>query len=153
MTCFDNGEGIGCKGNKKCLKIKILGNGPFARYANLLDAHPPEMPGTFSPPPGVSNPDMHNGTCVTWCMPGSLTIGFPWSRRRGKRSRHSRRMRNPQYHVSGKRPMIKVFCLPRFRKDISIGDFLYHMIYISWLILNRYQRIMQLPLNHPFWIT
>ena len=36
---------------------------------------------------------------------GSLTSGFLWSRWRGKRSRHSRRMRNPQFHVSGKRPM------------------------------------------------
>ena len=62
----------------------------------------------FSPPPLVSDPDMHHGTCVThvpWCMSGLLTIGFLWSRWRGKRSRHSRRMRNPQFYVSGKRPM------------------------------------------------
>ena len=48
----------------------------------------------------VSNIGMHHGTCVThmpWCMSGS-----PW--RRGKRSRHYRRMRNPQFCVSGKRP-------------------------------------------------
>ena len=66
------------------------------------------MLGTFSPPPRVSDPDIHHGTCVThvpWCMPGSLTSGFLWSRWRGKRSRHSRRMRNPQFYVSGKRPM------------------------------------------------
>ena len=50
-------------------------------------AHAPEMPGTFSPPPRVSNPDMHHGTCVThvpWCMPESLTSDFLWNRRRGK---------------------------------------------------------------------
>ena len=50
-----------------------------------------------------SNSGMHHGTCVThvpWCMSGSLTCGA-----RGKRSRHSRRMRNPQFYVSGKRPM------------------------------------------------
>ena len=51
----------------------------------------------------VSDPGMHQGTCVThapWCMSGSLT-------RDGeeKRSRHSRRMRNPQFNISGKRPM------------------------------------------------
>ena len=66
------------------------------------------MPGTFSPPPLVSDPDMHHGTCVThvpWCMPGSLNSGFLWCRCRGKRSRHSRRMRNPQFCVSGKRPI------------------------------------------------
>ena len=37
------------------------------------------MPGTFSPPPRVSDPEMRRGMCVThvqWCMPGSLTSGF-----------------------------------------------------------------------------
>ena len=84
-------------------------HGPLARYVKLRVAHPPGMPGTFSPPPQVSYPDMHHGTCVThvpWCMPGSLTSGFLLSRRRGKRSRHSRRMRNPQFYVSGKRPIV-----------------------------------------------
>ena len=55
------------------------------------------------------DPVMHHGTCVThvpWCMPRSLASGFLWSWRRGKRSRHSRRMRNPQVCVSGKRPII-----------------------------------------------
>ena len=67
------------------------------------------MPGAFSVPPRFSDPDMHHDTCVThmpWCMPGSLTSGFRWSRWRGKRFRHSRRMRNTQFYVSGKRPMI-----------------------------------------------
>ena len=54
-------------------------------------------------PMRVSDPDMHDDTWVThvsWCMPGSLTIGFLWSR-----YRHSRRLHNPQFYVSGKRPM------------------------------------------------
>ena len=66
------------------------------------------MLGTFSPPPWVSDPDMHYGTCVThvpWCMPGSLISGFLWSLRRKKRSRHSWRTRNPQFCVSGTRPV------------------------------------------------
>ena len=33
---------------------------------------------------------------------------FLWSRWRGKRSRHSRRMRNPKFYVSGKRPMARL---------------------------------------------
>ena len=77
-------------------------HGPFTRYVKLGVVHAPGMPATFS------NPDMPHGTCVThapWCMPGSLTSGFLWSRWREKRSRHSRRMRNPQFYVSGKRPM------------------------------------------------
>ena len=56
--------------------------------------------GSVCPLPRVSDPDMHHGTCVMhvpWCMPGSLTRGFLLSRWRGKRSRHSRRLRNPHF--------------------------------------------------------
>ena len=89
-------------------------HGPLSRYAKLRVAHAPGMPGTFSPPPRVSDPDMHHGTCMThvpWCMPGSKTSGFLWSRWCGKRSRHSRCMRNPQFCVSGKRPMLIMMCI------------------------------------------
>ena len=75
-------------------------HGPLTRYANG-----PGMPGTFSPPPRFSNPDMHHVRHVPLCMPGSLNSGFFRSRWREKRSWHSRRMRNPQFCVSGKRPM------------------------------------------------
>ena len=84
-------------------------HGPLARYVKLWVAHAPGMPETFSSPQRVNDPDMHHGTCVThvpWCVPGSLTSGLLWSRWRGKRSRHSRRMRNPQFYVFGKRPML-----------------------------------------------
>ena len=63
------------------------------------------MPGTYSPPPRVSDPHMHHDTSVAhvpWCMPGSLTSGFLWSRWRGKRSRSKF---NLQFYLSGKRPM------------------------------------------------
>ena len=69
---------------------------PLVRYLKLRVRHAPGMPGTFFPPPWVSDPDIHHGTCVThvpWCMPRSLTSGFLWSRWRGQRSRHSRCMR------------------------------------------------------------
>ena len=88
------------------LTSEVQSMGPLARYVKLRVVHAPGMPGTFSPPPRVSDPDMHHGTCVThvpWCMPGSLTSGFLWNWWRGKRPRHSRCMRNPQFHVSGKR--------------------------------------------------
>ena len=83
-------------------------HGPLTRYVKLRVAHAPGMPGTFSLRPLVNDPDMHHGTCVThvpWCMSGWLTSGFLWSQWRGKRSRHSRRRRNPQFCVSGKRPI------------------------------------------------
>ena len=62
-------------------------NGPLARYVTLWVVHAPGMPGTFSPPPRVNDPDMHHGTCVThvpWCMSGSQTRGFLRSRRQGE---------------------------------------------------------------------
>ena len=37
-----------------------------------------------------------------------MHVGIAKLRRWGKRSRHSRRMRNPQYYISGKRPMRKM---------------------------------------------
>ena len=77
-------------------------HGPLTRYVNLRVAHAPGIPGTFFPSPWVSDPNMHH---VPWCMPGSLSSGFLWSRWKGKRSQHSRCTPNPQFYVSGKRPM------------------------------------------------
>ena len=76
---------------------------------NVWVGHALGMPGTFSPPLRVTDPDIHHGKCVTqvpWCMPGSLSSDFLWSRLRGKRSRHSRCIGKPQFCVSGKRQMM-----------------------------------------------
>ena len=81
---------------------------PLARYVKVRIAHALGMPGPFSPPSRFCDPDMHHVTYVThvpWCMPGSLFSGFLWSQWQGKRSRHSRRMHNPRFCVSAKRPM------------------------------------------------
>ena len=81
-------------------------NEPLVRYVKLQVVHALGMPGTFSPPSRLSDPDMHHGTCVThvpWCMPRSLTSGFLWSWWWGKRTQHSRCMHNPQFYISGKR--------------------------------------------------
>ena len=42
----------------------MLVHGPLARYVTLWVTHAPAMPGTFSLPTRVSDPDMHHGTCV-----------------------------------------------------------------------------------------
>ena len=81
---------------------------PLARYVKLRVAHAPGIPGTFSPPTRFSDPDIHHDTCVThvlWCMPRWLKSCFRCSRWRGKCFRHFRCMHNPQFYVSGKRPM------------------------------------------------
>ena len=124
-------------------------NGSLTRKAKLRVVHAPGMLGTFPSPLRVIDPDMHHRTCVTHvprCMPGSITSGFLWSRWRRKRSRYSKRMRNPQFCVSGKRPMgayvtkfvnrfaKQSYCI-RFHHRISevftSGDVLLHNIAIS----------------------
>ena len=83
-------------------------HGPLARYVKITVC---ACAGNVFPPPRVSNPDMHHGACVThvpWCTPGSLTTGVLWIRWRGKRFRHNRRMRRPQFYLSGKRPMERI---------------------------------------------
>ena len=82
---------------------------PLDKYVKLRVALTPRMPRTFFPPPRVSDPDIHHGTCVRhvpWCMAGSLISDFLWSRWRGKCSWHSWRMRNPKFYESGKRPIL-----------------------------------------------
>ena len=86
----------------------LIIHAPLARYVKLRAAHAYVYAGIVSPPPRASDPGMHHGTCVThvpWCMLGSLTTGFIWSRWRGKRSRRSRCLCNRQVHVSSKRSM------------------------------------------------
>ena len=93
---------------KKLGSICTQSHGSLAGYVKLRVAHVPGVPGKFSPSPLISDLDMHRGTCVTHvqrCIPGSLISGFLLTQWRGKRARHSRRMRNPQFYVSGKRPM------------------------------------------------
>ena len=73
------------------------------------------MPGTFSRPLRISDPDMHHGMCVThvpWYMPGSLSSGFLRSRCREKRSRHSRRMRKLQFYYLTRGPFewMRIWC-------------------------------------------
>ena len=66
--------------------------------------------------PLVSDPGIHHGTCVThvpWCMSGSLT------RWRGKRSRHARRMRNPQILRIWSEAHVNIYTKPTFYNSIQ----------------------------------
>ena len=83
-------------------------HGPLARYVKLRIVHALGMPGMISPPPTsketaskrsrYASRHVHNARAV-------MHVGIANPRWRGKRSRHSRRMRNPQFYVFGKRPM------------------------------------------------
>ena len=62
------------KGPQAELRISII-YGPLARYVKLRVAHAPGMPGTFSPPSWVGDPDMHHGTCLTH-VPAMMRAGI-----------------------------------------------------------------------------
>ena len=76
----------------------------------------------------------HRGLLIpTWCMPGSLTSGFVWSRWWGKRSRHPWRMHNPQFYVSGKRSIKRTglfFTVQQLRQCQSMTTYS-HVVYSS----------------------
>ena len=79
----------------------------------------------------VRDPGMHHGTCVThvpWCMLGLLT-------RSGGENvpGHSRRMHNPHFYVSGKRPMVWVNCNDFFRLFVRRAGLLWSQQDFEWL--------------------
>ena len=85
-----------------------IANGSLTRYAKLRVTHAPGMPGTFYPPPTLketagyrsrhASRHVHHARAV-------MRAGIANPRWRVKRSRHSRRMHNPQFSLFGKRPM------------------------------------------------
>ena len=89
-----------------------LCHGPLISYVKSWVAHTPGMPGTFSPPPTskeTSNYRSRHASRHVSDARAVMHIGIVNPRWRGKRSRHSRRMRNSRFFVSGKRSMLIAF--------------------------------------------
>ena len=83
-------------------------HGPLTRYVKLRVAHAPGMPGTFPSPSKSKETASYRSRHASRHVRDAravMHVGIDNPRWRGKRSRHSRRMRNPQFYVSGKRPM------------------------------------------------
>ena len=88
--------------------LDVYVHGPLTRYVKLRDAHAPGMPGTFHPPPTSKEIASYRPRRASRHVRDSravMGVGIDKPRWRGKRSQHSRRMRNPQFYVSGKRPI------------------------------------------------
>ena len=83
--------------------------GPLTRYVNLWVAHAHGIPGTFFLSPtskeAISWRSRHASRHVRDARV-VMHVGITNPRWRGKRSRHSRRMCNPQFYVSDKRLML-----------------------------------------------
>ena len=119
---------------QSCTKpsIPIIPNGPLTRWVKLRVAPAPGMRGTFSPPPtSKETPSWRsrNASRHVHHARAVMHVGIANPRWRGKRSRHSRRMRNPQFYVSGKRPIRYahgLLCL--------VYVWLYHQLLSVWFI-------------------
>ena len=114
---------------------------PYASYQirKIAIAHALGMLGTFSPPPRISDPDMHHGTCVTrvpwWMHAGVANRRFPLKSVSGKTFPAFPAMHNPQFYASGKSP-------------ISSATFPFHKNYSG-----RYIETYPLPYNLEYWQT
>ena len=84
--------------------------------------------------PLVSDSGMYHGTCVTH-VPWYMIAKPRW---RGKRSRHSRRMCNPQFYVSGKRPIVGTYASVNNGSGKSwFPDATKSSIHRCWLIITE----------------
>ena len=91
-----------------------------------------------------------------------MHVGIASPRRRGKRSRHSRRMRNPQFYVSGKRPIptgqvsAHVYLHVSMTNHVILNTFYFHSccIFLSQLkyqyLYNLWKMILFSKINTPF---
>ena len=113
--------------------MKLQHQWASCQISKIVGVHAPGMPGTFSPPSRVSDSDMHLGTCVThvpWCMPGSLTSGFLWIRRRGETFPTFPVHAHPQFYLSGKRPIASYAPLNHY-SDVIMSAMASHIIGVS----------------------
>ena len=108
---------------------------PWTSYQirKLPVAHAPGMPGTFSPPPTskqtASYRSRHASRHVRHAR-AVMHVGIanPWWW--GKRPRHSRRMRNPQFCLSGKRPIVK------YSSECMLSGFPYFYSLVGLIVIN-----------------
>ena len=107
--------------------------------------------------PLVSNPDMHHGTCVTRTSRHGrharveMHVGVANPRCRGKRSRRSRRMRNPQFYVSGKRPMQDEWALILSEISATCATSLLNTNVFSCFWYNLHDKGSYLPVMNQCW--
>ena len=94
---------------KRVVTDGVVLHGSLTRYVKLRVAYAPGIPGTFSPPSTskvtARQRSQHALRRVRHAR-GVMHVGIANPRRRGRPSCHSRRMRNPQFYVSGQRPML-----------------------------------------------
>ena len=91
------------------LKNKSSCNGTLARYLQLRLYMHRECRERFPRHRALVITTCNHGTCVT-CRDACLTNGALWSWWQGERSRHSRRMRNPQFFLNFSPELLTTVC-------------------------------------------
>ena len=86
-------------------------HGPLTRYVKLQVAHAPGMPGTFSPAADFKG---YRKLAIPACITARdaravMHVGIAYLRWRGKRSRHSRRMRTRNFAYLARGPWPSLF--------------------------------------------
>ena len=88
---------------------EVCQHGPLTRYVKSRVAHAPGRPGTFFPPPNSKETTRSRSRHASRHVRHARVVmhaGIANPLWRGKRSRHFRGMRNPQFYVSGKSPFL-----------------------------------------------
>ena len=134
-----------CVSLKQCLVMLVkptltfmherhfISNGPHTRYVKLRVAHAPGMPGTFFPPPILKETASYRSQPASRHVRDAravMYVGIANLRCRGKRSRHSQRMHNPQFYVSGKRSITRADDR-RVRWHLSMSQCLYELMFLA----------------------
>ena len=105
LICHTDGTATDGRTCSKLDGLRWPHHGPLARYLILRVAHAPGMPGTFSPPPTsrvIASYRSRRASRHVRDARAVMHVGIDNPRWRGKCPRHSWRMRNPQFCVSGK---------------------------------------------------
>ena len=89
------------------IHLCLLTNGPLTRYPKLRVAHAPGLPGTFPPPPTSKETASKRSRHASRHVCDARAVMHVGIANPGWRGKHSKRMRNSQLCVSGKRPIAR----------------------------------------------
>ena len=125
----------------------VCDHGSLARYVKLRVTYAPGMPGTFSQPLTSKDTASYRSRHASRHVRDAhsvIHVGIIKPQRRGKLPRHSGRMRNPQFHVSGKRPMEPI--RPALFNSVFILS--YKLLFVIGILMNLWIYVFNLNKFH-----
>ena len=105
---------------KVCWSVNSSVDGPLTRYVKLIAGCAcAGNAGNIFPAPTSKETVSSRTRLASWHVRHVMHVGIANPRWRGKRSRHSRRMRTPKFYESYKRPIWKITAR---RCDVTLND-------------------------------